>query len=368
MGKRHAIPGSPCFCVLVIVLLLYCLGAVFGGGQLLAADDIGIEIDTVPVDGGDAPLMDNGRVMIPLRSVVEYLGGKINWYPEEQQIVGFRGARGFDLVIGSSRAYLNDGSIYFLDVPAKIIGSRTYVPLRFVSEAMGCQVEWDESARVARITTAKINIERELEALVLPVLLQVTTDKGAGSGFFYARDGVAITCADLLKDAAWIRVKTSEGVEYQAEKMVVDSVLGLAKLRVSRKPGEEFPVFRYFDDFTGVEVGEPVYAFGSPWAVGVAPQAGASLSGAAASSSLPVSKAYVAGKINAMREGHADGEGEPGGINTYGVSAVLTAENRGGPLVKENGALLGVNQYAETDGVVETYVIPAEYIFAMKNR
>ncbi|MCL1848162.1 MAG: stalk domain-containing protein [Clostridiales bacterium] len=304
-----------------------------------------IRVDGVLVSSGDAPVIEQGRVMIPLRSVVECLEGKVFWYPEEQQVVGFRGARGFDLIIGATRAYLSDGTAYTLDAPAKIIGGRTYVPLRFVSEAMGCKVEWEEAARTAVITTTPVDIGKELEALTIPTLLQISTDKGKCSGFFFSKSGEVITCADVIKDASWIRAISSTGAEYEAEKMTVDSVFHLAKIRLKWSPGEEFPVFRYFDDFAGVEEGEPVYAFGS----GIDTAEG---------------KRFTAGKIWRKEANHE----ERGGISTYTVTAGITAASKGGPLVKESGALLGVNYYAERDGVAVSYAIPVEYVFSMRNR
>ena len=335
--------------VVSALLCIYAAARALPGGGLLAADvapagdGVYIQVDGVLMEGADKPLIENGRVMIPLRAVVEYLDGTVHWYPDDKQIIGFRGARGFDLVIGSSRANLIDGTVYQLDVPAMIIAGRTYVPLRFVSEAMGCLVAWDDAARTARITTVRTEAKREVEALTLPLLLEVATDKGGGSGFFYSRDGQMITTADLVRDAAWIAVRTGDGAEYHAEPILIDNVYNLAKLRVRRAPGEVFPVFRYFDDFSGLAEGDKVYAAGSPLL-----------------SDLPLTEGSIAAK--------APGDGSPGGINVYKVTVAITPENNGGPLVKGNGALIGVNCLTEKGGGGASYCIPIEYVFEMKNR
>ena len=322
----------------------FCTGGRLSSGRLLADDGgISISVNGILMDDGDVLLMDNGRVMIPLRSVVGYLNGKISWYPNEQQVIGFRGARGFDLIIGAARAHLSDGTICNLDVPAKIFEGRAYVPLRFISVAFGCGVEWDDTTRTAAITTSRIESETELKGLVLPVLLKIETDKSSCSGFFFSKDGQIVTSAAIVKDASWIRVKTNAGTEYQAEKITVDTKLDLAKLRINKASGETFPVFRYFDDFNGVEAGEAVYAFASPHVT-----------------NTPMAP----GKI---REKAAEQE-DRGGICTYTVSATFTAESSGGPLVKENGALLGVLCFREKDGTIEAYGIPTENLFSMRNR
>ena len=373
-GMAVAVPVMVVFCLIGLVLPLRLSAANAG---------ISIYVDGSLMEGGDKPRIEQERVLVPLRSVVEYLDGKINWYPDEQQVVGFRGARGFDLIIGATRANLSDGSTYALDVPAQIIGGRTYVPLRFVSEAMGCQVEWDDAARAVRITTTPVDAAKEVEALVNPVLVRITTDKGVGSGFFYAKDGQVLTCAPLVSGASWIKVTTAGGREYQAQVITIDSVIHLAKLRVDRAQGEIFPVFRYFDDFSGVEAGERVFAArgastaGGAYAAGGASAAGSASAAGGASTAGGASAtggASAAGTtlLSGAIAAKAPEDTLRGGIPTYDLTAAittaLTAEHSGGPLLKANGALLGVLCVHESGEASGAYVIPIEYAFTMRNR
>ena len=326
---------------LLILIIFHALFA--SAGPLIASDGgISIRVDGVIMEGDTRPLIENSRVMIPLRSVMEILGGKVLWYPEESQVIGFRGARGFDLIIGSSRAYLSDGSVKTLDAPACIVGGRTYVPLRFVSEAMGCGVWWDDEARTVSITTSQINARNEVETIARPALVRVLSDRGEAYGFFFTKDGVIITSADIADGAAWIRVKTSEGREIGARVMIVDKLAGLAKIRVDRDPGEEFPVFRYFDDYAGVQSGERIFMFG-------------------AGSDEP---ALLPGTVTAKILAEAGDRG----IDTYDVSLMINASNRGGPVMKENGALLGISHSRGADEGAGAYVVPVENAFHMKNR
>ena len=344
MQKSVKVYGKISIILSLLIALTFVLPLSDYPGRLEAQDEgINILVDGVLQEGGDRPFIENSRVMIPLRAVVEYLNGKVLWYPDEQQVIGFRGAKGFDLIIGASRANLIDGSTSTLDVPARIVNGRTYVPLRFVSEALGCEVRWEDPSRSVWITTLPLHVERDVEELAKPVLLQVTTDSSIGSGFFFSKDGQVITCANIVKDAAWISVRTSEGVEYSADLLVLDTVMNLAKLRVRRAPDEEFPVFRYFDDFTGVEAEEPVFTLGSP---------------------LHMQECLSPGMISVKTPDND----RLGGIHTYHVTARIAQDNCGGPLVKTNGALLGVNCLKETSGVVEAYAVPIEYVFSMRNR
>ena len=365
--------------------VLFCVGSALPA-KLPAADaDVGISVyvDGLLMESGDKPLIEQERVLVPLRAVVGYLDGKINWYPDEQQVIGFRGARGFDLIIGATRAYLSDGTTYTLDVPAKIIGGRSYVPLRFVSEAMGCSVEWDDAARAVRITTTPIDTAKEVEALAGPVVVRITTDKGVGSGFFFTKDGQVLTCAPLVSGASSIKVETAAGQAYQAQVITLDSVFGLAKIRVDRAQGETFPVFRYFDDFSGIEAGEQVFVAGGVVGASGAATAGGAGSGGAGNSASGAATAggdYGSGGASAAGTTLLSGavaakapeDSMRGGIPTYDLSAAittaLTAEQSGGPLVKANGALLGVVFAHETEDASDVYGIPIEYAFTMRNR
>ncbi|MDQ7842099.1 MAG: copper amine oxidase N-terminal domain-containing protein [bacterium] len=111
----------------------------------------------VVVDGqlmrfDQSPIMAGGRVLVPLRGVFEYLGATVLWNPATNVVTAQRGDTQVQLAIGSRQATV-DGRVVFLDVPATIVGGRTLVPLRFVSEAMGAQVDWDNATRVVTITS-----------------------------------------------------------------------------------------------------------------------------------------------------------------------------------------------------------------------
>jgi len=98
------------------------------------------------------PVVAGGRVLVPLRGVFERLGATVLWNPATNVVTAQRGDTQVQLVIGGRQANVN-GRVVLLDVPATIVGGRTLVPLRFVSEAMGAQVDWDNATRVVTITS-----------------------------------------------------------------------------------------------------------------------------------------------------------------------------------------------------------------------
>lgn len=100
-----------------------------------------------------APVVVNGRTLIPLRGVMEQFGAEVKWVPESRQVEVRHGGREVVLVIGSTKATV-DGRAVELDVPAKIVEGRTLVPLRFVLEQIGMDVKWDGQTRSITISSA----------------------------------------------------------------------------------------------------------------------------------------------------------------------------------------------------------------------
>ncbi len=119
------------------------------------AQSIRVVIDGSPVFFDQPPAAIGGRVLVPLRGVFERLGAFVQWDPQSNTVTAVRGDTQVVLVIGSRQATVN-GRAVLLDVPALIVGGRTLVPLRFVSEAMGARVDWDAATRSVFITSSPV--------------------------------------------------------------------------------------------------------------------------------------------------------------------------------------------------------------------
>ena len=111
--------------------------------------------EPVAFETTSAPRMIGGRVMVPLRGVVERLGGEIKYESASKVITGAHAGTSnqFRLRVGSPEALLN-GKQMSLDAAPRVIAGITYVPLRFISEAMGAQVSWDNARRTVIIEAA----------------------------------------------------------------------------------------------------------------------------------------------------------------------------------------------------------------------
>ncbi|MDW7673671.1 MAG: stalk domain-containing protein, partial [Bacillota bacterium] len=99
------------------------------------------------------PLLENGRTLVPMRFIFEALGAEINWIEGLQQVEATIGNNQVKLTINDSNAYAN-GQLITLDVPPKLVNNRTLVPLRFISESLGLQVDWDPVIRAVILTGA----------------------------------------------------------------------------------------------------------------------------------------------------------------------------------------------------------------------
>jgi hypothetical protein len=121
--------------------------------QATSQEVIQVEIDGVPASyDGTPPQILKGRVLVPVRGVLEQLGATVKWDDVNRVVSATREGNSFTLKIGDPVVTKNQETIR-LDVPPQVITGRTMVPLRFVSEALGCTVEWNAIAKVAKITT-----------------------------------------------------------------------------------------------------------------------------------------------------------------------------------------------------------------------
>ena len=144
-------------CVLVFVVLV---------SSLVSAAEIpvGVVVNGENVFFPDArPFIDeNGRTQVPVRFVSEALGAQVNWDSIAKKVTVTFNSKKVSLTIGS-KGYEVDGQSFQMDTFALLVESRTFVPLRFVSEALGAEVVWEKSTK-----TVYINIEKGVSPIAVP--------------------------------------------------------------------------------------------------------------------------------------------------------------------------------------------------------
>jgi len=117
----------------------------------LMQQDIGIFLNGKEFLLNVPPVMEKGRTLVPVRFLLEAMGAQVDWNGANGTVYIYIENLRIELVVGADTARLN-GRTVPLDVPARIIGSRAYVPLRFVSENLGASVSWDGERRSVFIT------------------------------------------------------------------------------------------------------------------------------------------------------------------------------------------------------------------------
>ncbi len=109
-------------------------------------DGLGVKFDVLPV-------IKEGRVLVPFRALSEGLNTKVKWDENTQSITAIQGNNTIILEIGKKTALINDSPLP-LDVPPTILDGRTLIPLRFFSEALNCQVNWNAQDYIVDVKSA----------------------------------------------------------------------------------------------------------------------------------------------------------------------------------------------------------------------
>ena len=90
------------------------------------------------------PIIQDGRTLIPVRFISEALGASVSWNDNTREVTLAQGGESLTFAIGETAPGM--------DIPAQIINDRTMVPLRFISEFFGAEVQWHETTRTIQIT------------------------------------------------------------------------------------------------------------------------------------------------------------------------------------------------------------------------
>ncbi|MDR0406391.1 MAG: copper amine oxidase N-terminal domain-containing protein [Clostridiales bacterium] len=127
--------------------LLFLLAVVLCCASAAVAADkpIGVLIDGAALETDVPPVIQNDRVLVPLRAISEALFARVEWNDDAQMVTVFNGASVCLMTIGSPHVVVigaDDTNIVTLDVPPMIQNDRTLLPIRFFAEFFGCNVDW----------------------------------------------------------------------------------------------------------------------------------------------------------------------------------------------------------------------------------
>lgn len=136
--------------------------------QAAAVSPVNVQVDGQLVHFPDAkPFIDeNQRIQVPVRFVSEKLGYSVSWEALGDNVkVTIKNANKVVVLrTGDNRATVNGKSV-ILDTKVRLLEGRTYVPLRFIAESLGSEVQWDPDA-----LKVIINTEKKGDAPIQPLL------------------------------------------------------------------------------------------------------------------------------------------------------------------------------------------------------
>jgi len=138
--------------VLLTLAILLGLAALLPAATS-ASKPIKVTVNGKTVDFPDVqPFVDaNGRTFVPVRFVSEELNCEVEWHPDTRTVTIDRGRINAKLTIGKKEITVL-GVAKTMNTAAMVQNGRTLVPARFVAEAFGCDVEWNGATRVVKIT------------------------------------------------------------------------------------------------------------------------------------------------------------------------------------------------------------------------
>lgn len=126
----------------------------------------------------EKPLLKNGRTMVPIRKTMEALGSSIVWDQKEQKITIKKDQNIVVLRNGSNDAFQN-GVKMEIDAPPFIKNGRSYIPLRFISEAFQHTVHWDNHSKKITINPPKKYASQQVK---IPIIMYHHIEKNTATG------------------------------------------------------------------------------------------------------------------------------------------------------------------------------------------
>ncbi len=252
------------FALAVLFIISFCMSVNAADKEIILKIDDPVmtvnktekEIDSF----GTSPIISNGRTLLPIRAVVEEMGGTVEWNAENKQTELKYGDTDIILTTDSQTALLN-GAETAIDTAPVIINARTFLPIRFIAESFGFKVDWDSDSKTITISSAdetadtvevkETQPESETKTLVVYFSVTGNTDNAA-------KKIAAETNADIYKIEAK-QPYTDEDINYNDD----NSRTSKEQNDKSARP-EIDGTIENFDDYGLIFIGYPIWWGDSP--------------------------------------------------------------------------------------------------------
>lgn len=129
------------------VAVVFALALGIGGA--LAQKPIRVKIDKEVVAFDAEPLEVRGVTMVPIRTMMESMGGSMKWDLSKQTISAWKNSNRFNVVLNSRSAVVNDKPTT-MEEASLIYKNRIFVPLKFLADASGYTISMENGWYVLR--------------------------------------------------------------------------------------------------------------------------------------------------------------------------------------------------------------------------
>ncbi|MBQ7097047.1 MAG: right-handed parallel beta-helix repeat-containing protein [Clostridia bacterium] len=150
--------------LIVLSLLQIC--------PICADEAVSVFLDNEQIQFDVEPIVVNDRTMVPMRAIFEKLGAEVTWDESTNTAIAYDYSKMYGVSITIGIPHMLDTFLtpIPLDVPAMLHNNRTLVPLRAISEAFECRVEWDDATSTVNIYSKSfIDFSKETEQTTVKV-------------------------------------------------------------------------------------------------------------------------------------------------------------------------------------------------------
>lgn len=112
--------------------------------------DISVKVNGKKIELSTNPYVEKGTTLIPISDIVRALDGKSSWDNSTRIATITQGKTEIEVQIDNKIAYINGKKIMLNQSPT-IKDGKTMVPLRFVAEGLGAEVDWNADNRIVSI-------------------------------------------------------------------------------------------------------------------------------------------------------------------------------------------------------------------------
>ncbi len=135
----------------ILLVIVVMTGMLSGFGMASSEEAVTILLDGKKVEFTDAqPVHTGTRVLVPVRGFFERIGVTVDWNSGDKVVIVKDDEQEIMLEAGNT-AVLNNGAVHYLDCSVAIRDGRAYIPLRYVSESFGYDVQWNSKTKSVHI-------------------------------------------------------------------------------------------------------------------------------------------------------------------------------------------------------------------------